>query len=75
MTAYDDQIETEIKRHTNWKPNNWYEYYYFNIDAPCLPDNVRTKEEALEALDRIADYYAKAYCDIQDMPDDDWEEE
>ena len=74
MSEHDDRLETEIKRHTDWKPKNWYEYYYYSIDAPSLPD-VKTKEEALEALMEIADYYAKVYCDVQEMPDDDWEEE
>ena len=69
---YDNRLETEIKRHTDWEPKNWYEYYY-GIEIHDLPE-VKTKSEALEALMEMSDYYAKAYCDIQKMPDDDWEE-
>lgn len=71
----DDRLETEIKRHTDWQPKNWYEYYYHKIeDGLSLPE-VKTKEEALEALEELSDYYLKAYYEIKDMPDDDWEEE
>lgn len=71
----DDVLERDIKRYTDWEPKNWYEYYHYAIDDGLSLPEVKTKEEALEALMDICDYYTKAYCDIKDMPDDDWEEE
>lgn len=66
---HDEILERDIKRHTDWEPSNWYEYYYYSIEDTISLPEVKTKEQALEALMEIVDYYSKAYCDIQDMPD------